>query len=50
MTGILIRRGDSAGAERKRLCEDRGRDWSDAATAQDTRSQQRLKEAERSLP
>ena len=31
MTGMLIRRGNSTGAERKRLCEDRGRDWSDAA-------------------
>lgn len=31
VTGILIRRGNSTGTERKRLCEDRVRDWSEAA-------------------
>lgn len=47
MTGVLIRRGNSTGAERKRLCEDRGRDWSDAAMRQGrpgTTEEERVKE------
>lgn len=31
MTGVLIREGNSTGAERKRLCEDRAETGGDAA-------------------
>lgn len=40
MTNVLVKdRG------RKRPCEDRGKDWTDAATAQEGSSRQKLEEA-----
>ena len=36
MTDVLLRREEDTEAEGRRPCEDRGRDWNDAAKSQET--------------
>lgn len=49
MTGVLLRRRNKTPTERRPAHEDRGRDWRDAAIAQDTKHYQQKRQG-RVLP